>query len=200
MFIFKWRISHEKRKKKRKLQLSVMFCWFSFSSTPLLHKCRYINGTFFMILLIKQTYLNTPNFNFTEFVVCTVGWIASRVGRSGSVVVIDDVSAMRYAGYIDMIRYRISCVAGVFETEKTVFLGRCIRYINRESKESTSEVVDFVYKRIRCYTFKCTTRMAITFVSAFIVVMPFYQIKYSYILSYVRKQKIPVWVENLHRR
>lgn len=67
-----------------------------------------------------------------------------------------------------MIRYRISCVGGVFETEKTVFLGRCIRYVNRESKESTSEVVDFVYKCIMCYTFKCTTRMAITFVSAFI--------------------------------
>lgn len=132
------------------------------------HKCRYINGTFFMILLIKQIYLKTPNFNFTEFVVCTVGWITSRVRWSGSVVVIDDVSAVRYAGYIDMIRYRISCVAGVFETEKTVFLGRCIRYVHRESEESTSEVVDFVYKCIRCYTFKCMTRMTIAFVSAFI--------------------------------
>lgn len=121
-----------------------------------------------MILLIQQIYLNTPNFNFTEFVVCAVGWITSRVGRSGSVVVIDDVSAVRYTGYIDMIWYRVSCVAGVFETEKTVFLDRCIRYVHRESKESTSEVVHFVYKCIRCYTFKCTTRMAITFVSAFI--------------------------------
>lgn len=97
-----------------------------------------------MILLIKQTYLKTPNFNFTEFVVCAVGWIISRVGRSGSVVVIYDVSAMRYAGYIDMIWYRVSCEARVFETEKSVFLGRCIWYVHRESKESTSEVVDFV--------------------------------------------------------
>lgn len=86
-----------------------------------------------MILCIKQTYFNTPNFNFTEFVVCAVGGITSRVGRSGSVVVKDDVYAVRYAGYIDMIRYRISCVAGVFETEKTVFLGRCIRFVKNIS-------------------------------------------------------------------
>lgn len=142
----------------------------------------YISGTVFMILLIKQTYLNTPNFNFTEFVVCTVSWITSRVRWSGSVVVIDDVSAVRYTGYIDMIRYRISCVAGVFETEKTVFLGRCIRYVNRESKESTSEVVDFIYKCTRRYTFNCTTRMAIAFVSAFIELCHF--AKQNKVISY----------------
>lgn len=161
---------------KKKLQISVMFCWFSFSSTSLLNFHRegnstslmYISGIFLMILLIQQIYLNTPNFNFTEFVVCTVGWITSRVGRSGSVVVIYDVSAMRYAGYIDMIRYRVSCEARVFETEKSVFLHRCIRYVHRESKESTSEVVDFVYKCTRRYTFNWTIRKAMPFISAFI--------------------------------
>lgn len=66
-----------------------------------------------------------------------------------------------------MIRYRVSCVGGVFETEKPVFLNSCIRYVNRESKESTSEVVDFVYKDTGCITFKCTT-ILITFISAFI--------------------------------
>lgn len=151
------------------------------------HNCRYINGTCFMILLIKQTYFNTPNFNFTEFVVCAVSWITSRIRRLGPVVVIDDVSAVRYAGYIDMIRYRISCVAGVFETEKTVFLGRCIRYVHRESKESTSEVVDFIYKCTRRYTFNCTTRMAIAFVSAFIELCHF--AKQNKVISYRTYEK-----------
>lgn len=142
-----------------------------------------------MILLIKQTYLNTPNFNFTEFVVCTVGWITSRVRWSGSVVVIYDVSAVRYAGYIDMIRYRVSCEARVFETEKSVFLHRCIRYVHRESKESTSEVVDFVYKCTRRYTFNCTTKIAITFVSAFIEFCHFTKQYKVFILSYVREKR-----------
>lgn len=153
-----------------------------------------------MILLIKQIYLNTQNFNFTEFVVCTVCWITSRVGRSGSVVVIDDVSAVRYAGYIDMIRYRVSCVAGVFETEKPVFLGRCIRYVHRESKESTSEVVDFIYKCTRRYTFNCLTRMAIAFVSAFIDSHAILQNKIKFYLIVRTEKRIPVWVENLHQR
>lgn len=81
-----------------------------------------------------------------------------------------------------MIRYRISCVAGVFETEKTVFLSRCIRYVNRESKKSTSEVVDFVYKCTRRYTFNWTIRKAMSFISAFIDLCHF--TKQNKVMSY----------------
>lgn len=99
---------------------------------------------------------------------------------------------MRYAINIDMIWYRVSCEARVFETEKSVFLVRCIRYVHRESKESTSEVVDFVYKCIMCYTFKCTTRMAITFVSAFIDSYTILPNKIQLYLIVCTEKKIPV--------
>ena len=47
-----------------------------------------------------------------------------------SVVVVDDVSPIAPAGYVDRVGYSGFCVNRVFEARQTIFFAGCVRNVN----------------------------------------------------------------------
>ena len=61
----------------------------------------------------------------------------------GSVVVVNDVSPVVRACYVDRIWYCGFGVVGIFKTQHPFVFVCCIRYIDREPQEVYSEIVVF---------------------------------------------------------
>ena len=88
---------------------------------------------------------NTVNLHFTDTIVGELR-ILNRIRSLSSVVVVDDISPVVWAGYVDRIRYCGPCVIGVSKTQHSVRFIGCVRYVDGKPKKGWTQGIVLCWK------------------------------------------------------